>query len=443
MASSSSTKEKGSETWGEGIGPGYGESMCSERNESTRPGGAGAVRPDSLAYWGLTAVLANGRLRRRRTAAAFVSAAAIVVLAGACGTSGPSLPGWAANGPSPVLAGHALPAGAALDRRGPGGDLVAQGGTPAGAPSASPASAGDRPLTPPPLSISPASGGTSTADVVAGPSTSQSPGGTWAVVIGINTYPGGGAYNLESAVNDANDMATALQDEGVPSGHVLMLRDGSATASEIRASTNWLVGHAGPDATAVFFYAGHTEKLSPSTEALIGSDGGQVTNGELARRFAGLAAGRAWFVFAACYGGGFDNLLAAGRIVTAAADANHLAYENETFHRSYLVEYMIRQAMIEGRAPGSVQDAFAYAAAAIHRDYPGREPVEADDLGSPLDLGPATPVGSPPASPPSPAPPAPAPSTPAPPPPPSPPTTTPPSTDACSSLTLGVVRCGS
>lgn len=417
--------------------------MSSERNGSTRPGGAGAVRPDSLGHWGLTAVLANGRLRRRRTAAGFVSAVAVVALASACGTSGPNLPRLAGAASGPLLAGHGRPV---TGRPGahplPDAAQVAPSAGEMGAPDPGPVASGDRPLTPPPLSIGAASA-TPPDPAIAGPA-AESSGGTWAVVIGINTYPGGGAYNLESAVNDANDMTTALEDMGVPADHVLELRNGAATASGIRSSTDWLVSRAGPGATAVFFYAGHTEKFSSSTEALVGADGSEVTNGELAGRFSGLGASKAWFVIAACFGGGFDNLLAPGRIVTAAADANHLAYENETFHRSYLVEYMIRQAMIEGRAPGSVQNAFTYAVSAIHHDYPGREPVEADDLGGPLDLAQANGVPGP--TPPAPAPPATPPANaPAPPQPNTPPTSapTPPSTDTCSSLTLGVVRCGS
>jgi len=52
---------------------------------------------------------------------------------------------------------------------------------------------------------------------------------------------------------------------------------------------------------------------------------------------------------AACYGGGFTELMAPGRILTAAADANSLAYENESFGRSYLDEYLIHQALLESR----------------------------------------------------------------------------------------------
>ena len=422
--------------------------MTSERNESTRPGGAGAVRPESLANWGL--MLAKGRLRRTRAAAGFASAVAVVALASACATSNPTVPGWIGAGSGRPQAGNAPASAAALLQ---GSQSLASAQAVGSSASATPAPNGDRPLTPPPLSISaPAAHDAASAGAAGAQFGGVTPSaGTWAVVIGIDTYPGGGAYNLESAVNDANDMVTALEQMGVPANHVLLVRDGQATAGAITASADWLVAHADSESNAVFFYAGHTEKLSPSTEALIGSDGGQVTNADLAGHFSRLAAARSWFVFAACFGGGFDNLLGPGRIVTAAADANHLAYENETFHRSYLVEYMVRQAMIEGRAPGSVQNAFAYAVASIHRDYPGREPVEADDLGAPFDLRSPDAVQNPPSPPPEPSssvppgPPSPPnpPSAPNTPPPTSPPSTAPPPGDACGSLTLGVVRCGS
>jgi hypothetical protein len=276
-------------------------------------------------------------------------------------------------------------------------------------------------------------------------------GGTWAVVIGINHYPGGG-HDLLSAVADANDTVTALSMLGVPSSHILAVMDGQATAGVIARASDWLVAHAAPDATAVFFYAGHVRKLAPTTEALVGSDGNLVTDAGLAAHFSHLAARRAWFAIAGCYGGGFEELLAPGRILTGAADANHLAYENETLGRSYMVEYMIRRAIIEGQAPATVQSAFAYASSAIAQDYPGRQPVEYEDQAGALDLrppgtpGPATPAamssgGPSPAPPPPPAPPptgAPPASTP---PASTPPSSTPPTTDGCAVLTVGVVHC--
>jgi hypothetical protein len=277
-------------------------------------------------------------------------------------------------------------------------------------------------------------------------------GGTWAVTIGINNYPGS-SHDLRSAVADADDVDLALSQMGVSADHRLSVRDGQATPGVITMAADWLVAHAAPDAVAVFFYAGHVRKLTGSTEAVIAADGGVVTDADLGAHLRPLRAQRAWIGMAACYGAGFTELLAPGRVLTGAAGANSLAYENPTFGRSYMVEFMVRQAMIEDRAPGSVQDAFNYAKAAISAQYPGREPVEVDDGPGPLSLRP------PGAGPPPPAQPAPssagssqgragAPSSPPPnSPPPSSPPSSPPTTAApspgsnCKSLSLGVVTC--
>ena len=212
-------------------------------------------------------------------------------------------------------------------------------------------------------------------------------GGTWAVMIGINNYPGSN-HDLRSAVADANDVDEALSRMGVPSDHRLVIRDGQATAGVITMAADWLVAHAGPDAVAVYFYAGHVRKLASSTEAIIAADGRAVTDATLGEHLRPLRAAHAWIGIAACYGGGFTETLAAGRILTAAAGANSLAYENASFGRSYMVQFMVREAMIDQRAPGSVQDAFVYARAAIAKDHPGREPVQLDRHNGPLSLRP-------------------------------------------------------
>jgi hypothetical protein len=185
---------------------------------------------------------------------------------------------------------------------------------------------------------------------------------------------------------------------------VLTLLDGAATGAAIRGGLDWLTANAGPDAVAVFFYAGHALKQRPGSEALVGADGDRIADVELGARLAPLTARRAWIAIAGCYGGGFTEALAPGRILTGAAPADGLAYENSAFSRSYLVEYMVHQAMVEGRAAESVQAAFAYATDALARDYPDREPVQIDDSGGPLDLRPQSnppPAPSPPAPPPA------------------------------------------
>jgi hypothetical protein len=239
-------------------------------------------------------------------------------------------------------------------------------------------------------------------------------GGVWAVMFGLNDYPGSGS-DLRSAVNDVNDVNQALAGFGAPGSQRLLIRDRQATAGVVLAAADWLVQHAGPDSTAVFFYAGHVRKLSSSTEAIVAADGRVVTDAQLASALRDLAARRTWIAMASCFGGGFDEVLAPGRVLTAAADANHLAYENASYGRSYLVQFMVRQAMIERRAPDSVQSAYDYARAQLSAQYPGRVPVEYDRAGSPVDLrqgavaygggGAAPPAGSPSSPPPTTAPP--------------------------------------
>lgn len=211
--------------------------------------------------------------------------------------------------------------------------------------------------------------------------------GTWAVVIGVNDYPGS-QNDLISAVNDANDMVQALNNFGVESDHILPLRDGQVTRNTLLDSVTWLANHAGPDATAIFFYAGHVRKTTAGNEEIVASDGSSVTDGQLASALSRVQANRSWVAIAACYGGGFTEVLRPGRVLTGAADKNSLAYENATIGRSYMVEYMIRRAMIQNRASATVQTAFNFAVDNISRDKPGREPVQFDSGDGALNLRP-------------------------------------------------------
>src|SRR5205085_7276467 len=90
---------------------------------------------------------------------------------------------------------------------------------------------------------------------------------------------------------------------------------------------------------------------------------------------------------AAGYGGGVDDALAPARVLTAAAGENDVAYENSGLGHSYMVEYMVRRAMLQGKAAASVQDAFAWARAQIAHDYPNRQPVIIDRSRGPVVLG--------------------------------------------------------
>jgi len=219
-------------------------------------------------------------------------------------------------------------------------------------------------------------------------------GGVWAVVVGIDDYPGTDA-DLKAAVADARDVDSALAGYGVPASHRLLLLDRQATADNIRGGLAWMTGRASADSTAVFFYSGHVRQVAGDpardgenvAEAIVAADGDNVYDGQVADLLRGMEARSAWIGIAACYGAGFDDALAPGRILTAAAGENDVAYENSSLGHSYMVEYMVRRAMLQGKAAGSVQDAFAWARAQIAHDYPNRQPIIIDRSRGPVVLG--------------------------------------------------------
>jgi hypothetical protein len=242
----------------------------------------------------------------------------------------------------------------------------------------------------------------------AGPAIGPTGTGVWAVVIGIADYPGR-AHDLAYARNDAADMVDVLRQAGQPASQRIVLTDATASATAIRRALDWLVANAGPDATAAVYFAGHVRKLAPSTEALVAADGVVLADRDVARSLAPLRAGRTWLVIAGCYGGGFTEALAPGRLLTAAAPSGSLAYETTAYRRSYLGEYLVRRGLLEGRGGTTVQAAFAYATAELRRDHPGRMPVQIDGGAPPIVLGragaaPSGPATAPPAEPSRPAP---------------------------------------
>jgi hypothetical protein len=219
---------------------------------------------------------------------------------------------------------------------------------------------------------------------------SASTGEVFALVIGIDDYPGRSA-DLGSAVADADTIDAALEGFGVPDGNRVVLRDGQARRADVIAAVRSLTAQGGPESTLVLAYAGHVRKVDRDTEELVLADGGAITDAELAALLAPASAGRMWFLLASCFAGGFTELMAPGRVLTGAADADSLAYESPQLNASFMVHYLIREAWLQGAAGPSVQEAFAYADAALSQQHPGRRPVQLDQLGRSLVLGPGDP----------------------------------------------------
>lgn len=226
------------------------------------------------------------------------------------------------------------------------------------------------------------SGGAAPAGPVRGfsPSSATSMGQVFALVIGIDDYPGW-RYDLRSAGADASLVDQALDGFGVPAGNRVVMRDGQATRAAVVAAVTDLVAQEGPGSTLVFAYAGHVRKLSRSTEAMVLADGGLLTDQELADLLA-PARQRMWLLLATCFAGGFTEALAPGRVLTGAAGAHQLAYENRSLGASYLVHYLVREGWLQGAAGPTVQEAFDYASATLAREHPNRMPVQINPDGT-------------------------------------------------------------
>lgn len=224
------------------------------------------------------------------------------------------------------------------------------------------------------------------------------PGRVIALIVGIDDYPGRGS-DLNAAGTDAVLVDTALERFGVPVDDRVLLRDGQARREQLVAALEGLAAAAGPADTFVFAYAGHVRKLDVDTEAIVAADGGLITDEEVAAILARSAAPRGWLLLATCYAAGFTEALAPGRVLTAAADANSVAYESPSVEGSYLVHHLVREGWLQGHAGPSVQEAFAYADRRIAQAYPNRRPVQIDQSGVPLTMGGGDPSAG--ASPPS------------------------------------------
>lgn len=202
---------------------------------------------------------------------------------------------------------------------------------------------------------------------------------TWAVVVGADRYHGH-EVDLGAGIADAEATVTALERAfAVDRGHRRVLLGDAATTSALSAALAWLVEVAGPEDQAVVFYAGHVRHLGGTTQALLLPDGTLVHDTELALALAPLRAGATWLPIAGCYAAGFDELLAPGRVLTAAAGADSLSYENRDLGNSYLVEYVMERQLATGDAT-TVDGAVAAATLALARDYPDRLPVQLDRL---------------------------------------------------------------
>jgi hypothetical protein len=205
-----------------------------------------------------------------------------------------------------------------------------------------------------------------------------------ALLIGINRAAGG--RPLAGSVTDAEHMRDALLGYGFPRANIKMLLDGQATKAAIERELAALAERSPADGVAVFAVATHTRKHRGQNE-LLTADGGRISAAELGTAL-GRVRSKMWVALPTCYAAGYavPGIVGKGRVATFASPSTQPTYQLGSAG-SYLVINMVREAMLEGHATGSVEASFRWAEATLRKAHPDRVPIIDDGVEGELVLG--------------------------------------------------------
>jgi hypothetical protein len=160
-------------------------------------------------------------------------------------------------------------------------------------------------------------------------------GKKYAVVIGINDYPGTGS-DLQYTVADAHEMSNVLLDT-YKFDDVIELTDAAATKTAIYEAIAGVKASAKSGDEVVFFFSGHGAKGKAADgdknnvdQSIVVQENGKfafIWDGELVQWFSNFTATRIVFVFDSCLAGGMSVLKAPGRVVCMASTINGMSLE--------------------------------------------------------------------------------------------------------------------
>jgi hypothetical protein len=147
----------------------------------------------------------------------------------------------------------------------------------------------------------------------------------WAVLIGINNYPGD-TIDLPYSRNEIYSFKNTLLDGGNwDESHIRVLTDDDADISGIFNAINWLALNAEDDDVSIFYFAGHGGR-TPSNEYIVAPDG-PISDIELDQKLDQIK-GRLVVILDCCFSGGFiEELGEIGRVVLTACKKDELTYQ--------------------------------------------------------------------------------------------------------------------
>ena len=204
-------------------------------------------------------------------------------------------------------------------------------------------------------------------------------GNKYAVVVGINDYPGTGS-DLQYTVADANEMKNVLLNT-YKFDKVILLTDSGATKTTIYNAVNTIKHDAkSGDDEVVFFFSGHGAKgkaddfdTNNVDQAIVVQENDKfafIWDGELVQWFTGFETNRIIFIFDSCLSGGMSVLKTSGRVVNMASTINGMSLEGAAWGDGhgqftyYFAEEGMRMALADIRPPDkkvTVEEAFDYA----------------------------------------------------------------------------------
>ena len=161
----------------------------------------------------------------------------------------------------------------------------------------------------------------------------------YAIVIGINDYPGTGS-DLQYTVADADEMSNVLLNT-YKFDDVIELTDAAATYNAIKTAIAGVKASAKSGDEVVFFFSGHGAKGKAADgdknnvdQSIVVQEVVQgklqfafIWDGELVQWFSNFTATRIVFVFDSCLAGGMSVLNAPDRVVCMASTINGMSLE--------------------------------------------------------------------------------------------------------------------
>ena len=147
----------------------------------------------------------------------------------------------------------------------------------------------------------------------------------WAVLVGINNYPGWSS-DLPWSVNEIKSFKKTLLNGGNwEESHIVTLFDENATSENIFAALEWLSSMEDKNDVSVFYFAGHGSKTMDGERISVYNN--VIYDKELDEKLSNLD-GRIVVILDSCFSGGFiEELGKKNRIVMTACGKNEPTYQ--------------------------------------------------------------------------------------------------------------------